>query len=109
MSLYLARADREVVALDLSREALKLGADAARRYGIERVTFVEADLTRLPLKPGAFDLVYSLGRAPPHARSRAPPSRRIAAAVKPGGAIVIGLYNTHRPRCRSGCGAASPG
>jgi SAM-dependent methyltransferase len=92
MSLYLARADRYVVALDLSREALKLGADAARRYGIERISFVEADLTRLPLRPGAFDLVYSSGVLHHTSDPRAA-FARVAKAVKPGGMIVIGLYN----------------
>jgi SAM-dependent methyltransferase len=92
MSLYLARADREVVALDLSREALKLGADAARRYGIKGIAFVEADLTRLPLRPGAFDLVYSSGVLH-HTPDPRAAFHRIAAAVKPGGMIVIGLYN----------------
>lgn len=91
-SLYLARADRTVVALDLSREALKLGAAAAARYGIERVTFVEADLTRLPLKAGAFDLVYSSGVLH-HTPDPRAAFARIAAAVRPGGMIVVGLYN----------------
>ena len=92
MSLYLARADREVVALDLSREALRLGADAARRYGIDRIGFVEADLTHLPLRPGAFDLVYSSGVLH-HTPDPRAAFARVAAAVKPGGFIVIGLYN----------------
>ena len=91
-SLYLARADRIVVALDLSREALKLGAAAAARYGIDSVTFVEADLTHLPLKAGAFDLVYSSGVLH-HTPDPRAAFARIAAAVRPGGMIVIGLYN----------------
>jgi SAM-dependent methyltransferase len=92
MSLFLARADRQVLALDLSREALKLGADAARRYGIGGIGFVEADLTRLPLRPGAFDLVYSSGVLH-HTPDPRGAFARVAAAVKPGGMIVIGLYN----------------
>ena len=92
-SLYLARADRTVVALDLSREALKLGAAAAERYGIERIAFVEADLTRLPLRPGAFDLIYSSGVLH-HTPDPRAAFAKIAAAVRPGGMIVIGLYNS---------------
>ena len=92
-SLYLARADRIVVALDLSREALKLGAAAAERYGIDSVTFVEADLTHLPLKAGAFDLVYSSGVLH-HTPDPRAAFARIAKAVRPGGMIVIGLYNS---------------
>jgi ubiquinone/menaquinone biosynthesis C-methylase UbiE len=92
MSLYLARADRELVALDLSREALKLGADAARRYGIDRISFVEADLTHLPLRPGAFDLIYCSGVLH-HTPDPRAAFAHVARAVKPGGMIVIGLYN----------------
>src|SRR5262249_2590043 len=54
MSLYLARADRTVLGLDLSRGALSLGASAARRYGVGQARFVECDLARLPLREGAF-------------------------------------------------------
>ena len=68
-SLYLARADRTVVALDLSREALKLGAAAAARYGVDRVAFVEADLDPAAAQAGRVRPGLFLGRAPPHARS----------------------------------------
>ena len=46
MSLYLARADRVVIAADLSRSSLLLGAAAARRFGISHVNVVETDLHR---------------------------------------------------------------
>jgi SAM-dependent methyltransferase len=91
-SLYLARADRNVVALDLSREALKLGAAAATRYGIANIGFVEADLTRLPLRGGTFDLVYCSGVLH-HTPDPRAAFGRIVEAVRPGGLIVIGLYN----------------
>src|SRR5438552_16422076 len=55
MSLYLARADRVVVGADLTRSPLLLGAAAARRFGLERVTFVETDLRKPGLKAGTFD------------------------------------------------------
>lgn len=92
-SLFLARADRQVVALDLSREALKLGAAAARRYGIDKIAFVEADLSRLPLRQGAFDLVYSSGVLH-HTPDPRAAFAHIVRAVRPGGHIVIGLYNS---------------
>ncbi len=44
MCLYLARADRLVIGADLTRAALRLGADAARRFGLGRVQFVETNL-----------------------------------------------------------------
>ena len=61
MCLYLARADRVVIGADLTRAALLLGAAAARRFGLDRVQFVETDLRQPGLKAGAFDVVYSSG------------------------------------------------
>jgi SAM-dependent methyltransferase len=94
MSLYLARADRIVVGCDLSRGALGLGASAARRWGVDKVRFVECDLTNLPLRDGAFDVVYCSGvlhhTSDPRAAFRA-----IVRAARPGGMVVIGLYNLY--------------
>jgi SAM-dependent methyltransferase len=94
MSLYLARADRRVVGLDLSRGALTLGASAARRYGIGNVSFVECDLSNLPLRAGAFDIVYCSGVLH-HTPDPKAAFRSIAGAVKPGGHVVLGLYNRY--------------
>ncbi|HEX7883818.1 MAG TPA: class I SAM-dependent methyltransferase, partial [Afipia sp.] len=94
MSLYIARADRRVVALDLSREALTLGAAAARRYGTRQIDFVECDLARLPLRDAAFDVVYCSGVLHHTPNPRAA-FASVAKAVKPGGHIVLGLYNRY--------------
>ena len=92
MSLCLARGDRIVIAADLSRASLRLGADAARRYGVERVLFVESDLHRPGLKPGIFDVVYCAG-----VLHHTPDSRRacrlVADLVRPGGILIVGVYN----------------
>jgi SAM-dependent methyltransferase len=93
-SLYLARADRTVVGLDLSRGALALGASAARRYGVERLGFVECDLAQLPLQDAAFDLVYCSGVLH-HTPDPAASFASIAKAVKPGGHVIVGLYNRY--------------
>jgi SAM-dependent methyltransferase len=94
MSLYLARADRQVVALDLSPAALALGASAARRWGIGQVSFVECDLGRLPLREGAFDIVYCSGVLH-HTPDPAAAFAGIVGAVKPGGHVILGLYNLY--------------
>jgi SAM-dependent methyltransferase len=94
MSLYLARADRTVVALDLSRAALELGASAAKRYGIDKVHFVECDLARLPLQEGAFDVVYCSGVLH-HTPDPRASFASVAKAVKPSGHVIIGLYNRY--------------
>jgi SAM-dependent methyltransferase len=92
MSLYLARADRVVVGADLTRASLLLGAAAARRFGLERVRFVETDLRRPGLRDGAFDVVYSSGVLHHTPDPRASFARLVKLA-KPGGMIVLGLYN----------------
>src|SRR5262249_11778391 len=92
MSLYLARADRVVVGADLSRAALILGRDAARRYGIDRVRFVEADLHGPALRPQAFDVVYSSGVLH-HTPDPAAAFARVAHLARPGGIVVVGVYN----------------
>ena len=92
MALYLARQDRIVIAADLSRAALMLGAAAARRYGVDNVRFVETDLHRPGLKAAAFDVVYSAGvlHHTPNPRMAFSALARLA---RPDGIIVVGLYS----------------
>ena len=92
MSLYLARSDRLVVGADLARESLRLAASAARRFDLDRVRFVETDLHRPGLKVGAFDVVYSSGVLHHTPNPRASFARLVRLA-RPGGMIVLGLYN----------------
>lgn len=92
MSLYLARPDRLVIGTDLTRASLRLAADAARRFGIADVHFIETDLAQLGLRQGSFDVVYCSGvlhHTPDPRRSFA----SVARLAKPGGRIVLGLYN----------------
>jgi SAM-dependent methyltransferase len=92
MSLYLARGDRVVVAADLSRSSLLLGATAAHRYGIERVHFVETDLHRSGLKTDAFDVVYSSGVLHHTPNPRAA-FAEVARLARKGGIVIVGVYN----------------
>jgi SAM-dependent methyltransferase len=92
MSLYLARADRLVIGADLTRASLLLGQGAARRFGLTRLQFVETDLQRPGLRAGAFDIVYASGVLHHTPNPRAS-FARIAALARPGGIIVVGLYN----------------
>jgi SAM-dependent methyltransferase len=92
MCLFLARADRVVVGADLTRVSLMLGAGAARRFGLQRVQFVETDLQRPGLKAGAFDVVYSSGVLH-HTPDPRASFARLAQLARPGGTIVVGVYN----------------
>jgi SAM-dependent methyltransferase len=92
MCLYLARANRVLIGADQARASLQLGAAAARRFGLDRVQFVETDLWRPGLKAGAFDVVYSSGVLH-HTPDPRASFARLAQLARPGGAIVLGVYN----------------
>src|SRR5713101_91055 len=92
MCLYLARADRVVVGADLARASLRLGAAAARRFGLDRVQFVETDLGRPGLRAGAFDVVYSAGVLH-HTPDPRASFAHLVRLTRPGGTIVLGVYN----------------
>src|SRR6185312_11018753 len=92
MTIFLANGKRRVVGADLTRGALALAADAARRFGVEGALFVETDLRRPGLGEGRFDVVLSLGvlHHTPDPRAAFGALARLA---RPDGVIVVGLYN----------------
>jgi SAM-dependent methyltransferase len=94
MSLFLATGDRLVIGADLTRASLELATAAARRFGIERVRFVETDLRNPGLRAGAFDVVYCSGVLH-HTPDPRASFRAIARLVRPGGFIVVGVYNAY--------------
>jgi SAM-dependent methyltransferase len=93
MSLYLARADRLVVGADLTRASLLLGVAAAKRFAIDNVLLVETDLAAPGLRPGSFDVVYCSGVLH-HTPDPRASFARITTLAKPGGLVIVGLYNS---------------
>src|SRR6266542_3190914 len=92
MSLFLARAGRVVIGADVARASLRLGAAAAQRFGLDQVLFVETDLQRPGLAAAAFDVVFSSGVLHHTADPRAS-FACLALLARPGGTIVLGVYN----------------
>ena len=92
MCLYLARADRVIVGADLTRAPLQLAAAAARRFGLDRVQFVETDLRCPGLKAGSFDVVYSSGVVH-HTPDPRASFASLAQLARRGGIVVLGVYN----------------
>jgi SAM-dependent methyltransferase len=74
--------------------SLRLGQDFARKHDLGRVNFVQMNLFRPIFRPESFDLVISNGVL----LTTWDPFRAfqsIARLVKPGGYILIGLYNKY--------------
>ena len=107
MSLYLARADRLVIGADLTRASLELAVAAAHRFKLDRVFFLETDLHHPGLRKGSFDVVYSSGVLH-HTPNPRKAFASIAQLARPGGMIVLGVYNAiaripHRLRRMIAC------
>jgi SAM-dependent methyltransferase len=92
MTLFLATADRIVIGIDLARASLSLAEEARRRYAVERALFVETDLHAPGLRAGAFDVVYCSGVLH-HTPDPRAAFAAIARLARPGGVVVVGLYN----------------
>lgn len=88
-ALWLAERGWQVTALDLSEVALQRGARAAAERGlVDRVEWRQADLAEEPPVADAYDLVTS-AFLHPSADVREKVIRGLAAAVAPGGTLLV--------------------
>jgi SAM-dependent methyltransferase len=83
---------RTAVGADLCMNSLRLAKDFRDRFSINSARFVQVNLFRPPFKPGSFDIVLSNGVLH-HTSDCAAAFRSIAPLVRPGGYIIVGLYN----------------
>jgi SAM-dependent methyltransferase len=86
-ALWLAGHGWQVTAVDFSTVALARAAAQAEQLGVE-VGWVHADLTSWEPSPGAFDLVSAQYFHLPR-QDRDPVLTRLAAAVAPGGSLLV--------------------
>lgn len=94
LSNFLGIGCRTVVGADLCGNSLKLAEGFRSRHALEHVRFVQMNLFRPAFAPQSFDVVLCNGVL---LTTTDPKSgfESIAKLVKPGGYIVIGLYNTY--------------
>lgn len=84
--------DRRVIGADLCVNSLKLAKGFRDRCGIANSAFLQMNLFRPPFALEAFDVVISNGVLH-HTNDPLGGFRSIARLVKPGGLIIVGLYN----------------
>lgn len=93
MSNFLAATTMsQVYATDLTPASLKLGSEFSIRQGIHGVKFIQMNLFRPCIKPESMDLVIANGVLH-HTYDTRKAFNSIAPLVKPGGYILVGLYN----------------
>jgi SAM-dependent methyltransferase len=83
---------RTCVGADLCMNSLRLAKGFGDRFSINNAYFIQINLFRPPLKPAGFDVVISNGVLH-HTSDCAGAFQSIAPLVRPGGFIIIGLYN----------------
>ncbi len=84
--------ERTVVATDMCLNSLRLAQAFKTRNGIDNVTFAQMNLFRPGLKLGAFDFVVCNGVLH-HTSAPARGFEVLCRLVRPGGCVVVGLYN----------------
>lgn len=100
LSNYLAATTpTRIYATDMTLASLQLGHDFAKRNGIEGVRFIQANLFLPPIKPESMDILIANGVLH-HTYDTKKAFMSISRLVKPGGYIIIGLYN-HIGRLRT--------
>jgi len=93
LSNFLGISCRRVIGTDLTLNSLRLGEDFRARHGLDRVRFVHMNLFRPAFKPEQFDVILCNGVLH-HTSDPQGGFRALVPLLRPGGWIVIGLYNT---------------
>jgi len=94
LSNFLGVACRRVIGVDLCLNSLRLANSFRREHGLNRVRFAQANLFRLPFRKGQFDVLLCNGVLH-HTSEPRQGFLGLVPFVRPGGYIVVGLYNTY--------------
>jgi SAM-dependent methyltransferase len=97
LSVELAKWAKKVVAIDRSASSLEQAKARAEKAGAENITFLEADLHKLPLPAGKKDLVV-ISQSLHHVAEPADVLKEAARLLKPQGRIVVLELMPHQER-----------
>ena len=89
---FLQLNNNEVLGIDLSLSSLALALDHKRRNHLTRSSFAQMNIFELAVKDTSFDVVISHGVLH-HTFDARQAFAQIVRKVKPGGTIIVGLYN----------------
>ena len=89
--MALSSARRTVVGVDACRASLGEALGFKLQAKVENVHFVRGDLLNMPIAEGAFDVVNCRGVVHHNSDWKAA-TRRVARHVKPGGILLLGIY-----------------
>jgi SAM-dependent methyltransferase len=92
LSNFLGISCRRVVATDMCLNSLRLGEEFREKHGLDRTAFLQMNLFRPAFKAEQFDVVLCNGVLH-HTSDPLGGFRGLVPLVRPGGFIVIGLYN----------------
>ncbi len=92
LSHFLSLNNNHVLGIDLSTSSLKLALEHKVRNKVPRVAFVQMNIFELGIKDEVFDVVISSGVLH-HTRDARRAFDAIVKKVKPGGIVMVGLYN----------------
>ena len=92
LSHYLQLNNNQVLGIDMSLASLALALEHKRRNQLRRSSFAQMNIFDLAIKDEAFDVVISHGVLH-HTFDARRAFAHVARKVKPGGIIMIGLYN----------------
>jgi SAM-dependent methyltransferase len=91
---FLSIVGRHVLSFDVCLNSLRLAQRFKEKNGLNSVTFAQMNLFRLPLRPASFDILICTGVLH-HTENPAAGFRNLLQYLKPGGKIVVGLYNRY--------------
>jgi SAM-dependent methyltransferase len=94
LSHFLQLNNNYVLGVDLSLHSLKLAQKHKEENNLERCSFAQMDIFNLALADESFDVVISHGVLH-HTKNARRAFSEICRKLKPGGHIVVGLYNKY--------------
>ena len=92
MSHFLSLNNNHVLGIDFSLSSLKLAVEHKLRNEVPRSGFSQMDIFNLAVEDNAFDVVISTGVLH-HTKDARQAFASIVRKVKPGGIVIVGLYN----------------